>query len=480
MRSALAIGMTLALGASSYASSHREAPHITEMPKVDATDFYMFQSYEAGVNGMTTVIANYQPLQDAYGGPNYFTMDDEALYEIHIENSGDANEDMTFQFKFSRTTRDLKVDAGGVMTSVPLTNIGAISAGNTASLNTIETYTLDLVTGDRRSGTRASITKAGTSTTVFEKPVDNIGVKSFPGANAYANYAATHIHAISIPGCNGNGRVFVGQRREAFAVNLGEVFDLINTNPLGARNAETNVIRNKNVTSLALEIPTACLTNGGARPNIGGWTTASVRQARLINPSPKFDANPAADKKPTVEGGAWTQVSRLGMPLVNEVVIGLKDKDRFNHSEPNADTQFLSYVTNPSLPELIQILFPAVTAPNAFPRNDLIQVFLTGIPNVNDTGSTAEMLRLNTGIAVTAFGAQNDLGVVGGDNAGFPNGRRPIDDVVDAALRVSMGVLLPAGDAPSGQLGYTDGVQVVPGDLLQTFPYIGTPIPGSQ
>ncbi|MDX1799654.1 MAG: DUF4331 domain-containing protein, partial [Marinobacter sp.] len=305
----------------------------------------------------------------------------------------------------------------------------------------------------------------------------NIGGKSF---SDYAGYADGYIYDIAIPGCSTNGRVFVGQRREAFAVNLGEIFDLVNTNPLGARDAEgAGDLADKNVTSFALEVPTSCVTgaaqNSGGDPVIGAWTTASLPQARVLNPAPS-----ATGKGATVSGGAYTQVSRLGMPLVNEVVIGLKDKDAFNASEPKDDGQFIDYVTNPTLPELLEVLF-GVTAPNNFPRTDLIAAFLTGIDSVNQpVGVTpSEMLRLDPAIPVTAAGSQNDLGVLGGDNAGFPNGRRPVDDVVDISLRVAMGVLVNSTDAPDGQLAYTDGVQLDPTTLRTTFPYLATPLAGS-
>ncbi|MEX0739313.1 MAG: DUF4331 domain-containing protein [Pseudohongiella sp.] len=215
--------------------------------------------------------------------------------------------------------------------------------------------------------------------------------------------------------------------------------------------------------------------NSNDEPVIGAWTTASVRQARVINPDPM-----ANGKGATVEGGAWAQVSRLGMPLVNEVVIGLKDKDAFNASQPMNDGQFIDYVTHPTLPELLEILF-GVTAPNNFPRQDLVTAFLTGVPDVNmPVGVTAsEMLRLNPAIAATAAASQNDLGVLGGDNAGFPNGRRPVDDTVDVSLRVAMGVLADPADAPDGDLAYTDGVQLDASELQTIFPYLATPLAGS-
>ncbi|MGB9109540.1 MAG: DUF4331 domain-containing protein, partial [Telluria sp.] len=328
------------------ASSHREAPFITKHPKVDATDFYMFRSYEAGRAGFVTLIANYVPLQDPQAGPNYFEMDPEALYEIHIDNNGDGKEDITYQFRFQNTNKDTKLTVGGKQVAIPLViNGGAIDGPNAAGLNVRETYTVNVVQGDRRTGARGAVTSTG-GATVFDKPIDNIGNKSIPN---YAAYAAKHVYAVNIPGCSTPGRMFVGQRKDPFVVNLGETFDLINIKApatefsAGAERAAKDDLAGKNVTSIELEVAASCLT-AGADPVIGGWTTASMRQGRLLNPTP---GNGAA---PSKEGGAWTQVSRLGMPLVNEVVIGLKDKDRFNHSKPSGDAQFADYVTNPTLP----------------------------------------------------------------------------------------------------------------------------------
>ena len=481
-RTALAVAVAgFCLGASlSQASSHREAPFITEVPKVDGTDFYMFRSYETGRADFVTLIANYLPLQDAYGGPNYFDLDEDAIYEIHIDNDGDAVEDITFRFEPSDVFNDIQLSVGDAgaeeMVSVPLKNIGDATAD--ANVQARQQYSVKVIRGDRRTGTVQTATNASTGMDTFDKPLDNIGGKSFTD---YAGYADGHIYGINIPGCSINGKVFVGQRKEAFAVNLGEIFDLVNTNPLGPRNGEgAGDLADKNVTSFALEVPTECLTgtaaNSSDQPVIGAWTTASVRQARILNPAPTSDSKGA-----TVEGGAYTQVSRLGMPLVNEVVIGLKDKDRFNASEPKDDGQFLTYVTHPTLPELLEILFSGAgaEAPNSFPRNDLVSAFLTGVDGVNmPVGVTAsEMLRLNTAIDATAAGSQNDLGVLGGDNAGFPNGRRPVDDTVDAALRVAMGALTT--DAPNKDTPFTDGVQLDPTELRTTFPYLATPLAGS-
>jgi hypothetical protein len=454
-------------------SSHREAPFVTEHPKVDATDFYMFRSYEPGRAGFVTLIADYIPLEAPYGGPNYFFMDPEALYEIHLDTDGDASEDLTFQFRFQNAFKNKTLDIGppGAKQSVPvpLIQVGPVTAGDAANLNLDETYTLTVVSGDRRTGTAQLVSNADDASTTFTKPVDNIGNKTLPD---YEAYAAQYVYDVNIPGV-GLGRVFVGQRKDPFVVNLGEVFDLVNYDPVGAENSRRDLLDDANCTSLILELPIDGLGLAGKSPVVGGWTTASLRQARVLNPHPS-GANQGA-----VEGGAWSQVSRLSSPLVNELVIGLPDKDRFNASEPKDDGQFLTYVTNPTLPALIEALFPVVQAPTLFPRVDLVQAFLQGVSGVNQNGATGEMLRLNVATLPVAKGAQNRLGVIDGDFAGFPNGRRPGDDVVDIELRVAMGVLLPLQDAPSGNLPYTDGAFLDDSFFDETFPYLRTPLPGS-
>ena len=494
------------------ASSHREAPAITTTPKVDAADFYMFNSYEPGRTGFVTLIADYLPLQDAYGGPNYFKLDPNALYEIHVDNVGDAKEHLTFQFKFKNTLKGKTLPIGGTDVAIPLTQFGGVSDTTGAALNVTESFTVDVVRGDRRTGARASVTNAVGGSATFAKPSDNIGTKTIPN---YAAYAAQFIYSVNIPGCTTPGKVFVGQRKDPFAVNLGVIFDLVNV-PSAAfllnaanKDAGADSLADKNVTSLALEVPTSCLlATGSSDPVIGGWTTASLRQGSLQSAAPKTGYQTAA-----VSGGAWTQVSRLGMPLVNEVVIGLGDKDKFNASKPKDDGQFATYVTNPTLPALLEIALAAPgIAPTNFPRTDLVTTFLTGIKGVNQpaTVTASEMLRLNTAIPATAYANQNRLGLLGGllgpapqDLAGYPNGRRPNDDVVDISLIAVMGGLCVAnGDADTYKFGAAckpaaaplgsavfslhDGVdQAGPkvkaaGPLLTTFPYIGTPLPGAQ
>lgn len=516
----------------SFASSHREAPFITTAPKADNTDFYMFRSYETGRTDYVTLISNYVPLQDAYGGPNYFKMDPNALYEIHVDNNGDAKEDITFQFRFNNTLansgKGVELPIGGKMVAIPLTQAGGIANVNDANSNVRETFTVNMVRGDRRKGTVAPVPKA-TGGTSFDKPVDYIGVKTFGNSTAYETYASQHVHNVTFPGCPSGkaaGKVFVGQRQEGFAVNLGPIFDLVNataeqiTNPALINAFAANSIQDKNVTTMAIEIHKDCLTagNGTGDPVIGAWTTASLRQGRLLSASPA-SGHQTSEKT----GGAWVQVSRLGNPLVNEVVIGLRDKDKFNASHPSNDTQFLDYVSHPTLPALLNLVLNlGGGAPTNFPRTDLINTFLTGITGVNKptTPTPSEMLRLNTGIAPVAFAQQNRLGVagevlrVGGvanlaqavDLAGFPNGRRPKDDVVDIALVAVMGGLcvingannalalngvpgvpsLTSTCAPSSvPLGAAsaalhDGVDQAVVPFLTRFPYLSTPVAGSK
>ncbi|MDB5885887.1 MAG: hypothetical protein JWR74_2058 [Polaromonas sp.] len=496
--------LLLAAG-SAMASSHREAPFITTAPKVDGTDFYMFNSYETDKASNVTLIANYLPLQDAYGGPNYFSLDPNALYEIHVDNNGDGKEDLTFQFQFKNELANngngITLPIGGKNVAIPLRQAGAVTNSPNAPLSYTESFTLNVVRGDRRGGTRAAVTTTGGGNT-FGKPIDYIGTKTFPGGS-YEAYANSYIQTINIPGCATPGKVFVGQRKEAFSVNLGAIFDLVNapaafiTNEANAAAAgKFGELDNKNVTSLALEVPASCLTQGSEKI-IGGWTTASLRQGRLLNGAPKSGLQ-ASEKA----GGAWTQVSRLGMPLVNEVVIGLKDKDKFNGSKPASDaTNFADYVTNPTLPALLESLF-GVKAPTNFPRTDLMTAFLTGLPTVNRPanvtglgvgGPLSEMLRLNTSIAAKPAAQQNSLGVAAGDASGFPNGRRLGDDVVDVSLRVAMGALcvltgdadaLKVGckpsDAPAGNIPFVDGVRASATDFKQVFPYLNTPLPGAK
>jgi Domain of unknown function (DUF4331) len=501
-----AVALILTAATPAWSSSHREAPNITKMPKVDNTDVYAFRSYEPGRAGFVTLIANFQPGENPGDGPNYYTMDPDALYEIMIDSNGDAVEDMTFQFKFTNTLQNgtgITYNIGGKTLPIALRHGGPVTAPNDPDLGETEAYTLTLVTGDRRSGTRIPLSSGGTLS--YAKPFDNAGNKTTPN---YPDYAQQHVYSVGLPNCAGVGKLFVGQRAEAFAVNLGPIFDLVNFVPIegegfpgGIRQSADNqqLIGHKNVTSLALELPISCITGTG-NGVIGVWSSASLPQSRLLRSDPTYAA-------PDTPGGAFVQVSRLGNPLVNELVIGLPQKDLFNAVKPTADAALADYVTNPTYPEYLNRQFRtainatlgtnfATIAPTNFPRNDLVATFLTGIATLNQmsTVTGSEMLRLNTGVNPTPRFVQNPMGVIGDDLAGFPNGRRPGDDVVDIVLRVAMGRLchpIPINgvqtqlglcqpsDAPTGKVAYTDGAPDDSSFTQGAFPYLHNPLRGA-
>jgi len=502
------LAATLAAGAfwatPAKASSHREAPFITSLPKADGTDFYLFRSYEPGRDGFVTFVADYQPLQSPAGAPNYYELDPEVRYNINIDNSGSGKANMVFSFQFGANQRDAELMIGDKKVAVSEKALGPIKAGDDSKSNRVELYSLSVFRGgpEARNGAQA-VTNADNSSSnsntaqggkasplgksTFIKPTDYIGDKTFPDYNAYAKQ---FIYSINIPGCDTPGRVFVGARKDPFVVNVAEVFDLVNLNPLGAMDQGKDDLAASNISAFVLEVPIKCVAFGNKV--IGAWTTAEMPRSRIGNQSflPKDKQNTEGEAKGKNGQSApdeWIQVSRVGAPLVNELVIGLKDKDKFNASEPKDDAQFINYVTNPTLPALLEVLFgdKGVKAPTLFPRADLVQAFLTGIPGVNANGAVGEMLRLNVTTPVTPAAGQSNLGVLGKDNAGFPNGRRPGDDVVDIELRVAMGVLLTldpktAAAAPSGALPFTDGAFTDASHYDTTFPYLRPPLTNSS
>jgi hypothetical protein len=515
---ALLVVLLGAIPLRAHASSHREAPLITASPKVDGTDFYMFRSYEAGRDGYVTLIADYFPFQEPWGGPNYYMLDPNALYDIVIDNVGDGVPHLIFRFQFTNTLKNIALNVGGKTVEVPLLNVGSVPGSspgtNSSNVNVTETFTAQVINANNFSPKGKPITNANTGSKVFLKPTDNIGCKSYDASSpvrcadddsvlngSYSRYAANFVYDINIPGC-GTGRMFVGPRQDPFVVNLGETFDLINyLQPVCSDDSQSscfastaNTIQFENVTAMELEVPISCLVANQKNPVIGAWTRAFLPKNKTVGVP-----------KGAVTDGDNVQVSRLGMPLVNELLIGLGDKDKWNGSQPQDDRKlFNKYFTNPTLPALIEALFSA-PAPTLFPRADLVAVFLTGVTGLNAPPSNvkAEELRLNTNIApvacngvatpsnCTSITTQNYLGVIGFDNAtcqdvaGFPNGRRLGDDVVDVALRVSMGRLISLGlfgdpsEAPAGNLDFSDGAHVDCTMFSNSFPYTNTPIPGS-
>ena len=441
-RTAVIAGLAvLAATPLALASSHREAPMISKDPTADNTDVYAFVS--PADPSKVTLISNFIPAQDPQGGPNFYPFDDNVLYEIHVDNDGDAIEDITFQFRFRTDNRN---------PNTFLYNAGQVTSLDDADLIVVQRYSVNRTTDGRRSGRGSDI-----GANLLTAP-SNVGVISMPD---YPGLAASAVHSLS-----GGIRVFAGQREEGFYVDLHRIFDLLQITTGTPRDG----LAGKNVNSIAIEIPIEQLTSNGQRPAgptaagaiIGVWSTASRPQVSVLRPGGQ-----APDAR-----GNFVQVSRLGSPLVNEVVIPRGMKDAFNASEPIDDAQFAAFVTNPELGRLLNALF-GLNVPPA-PRNDLVQIFLTGIPGATMPPGVraSEMLRLNTGVPPS--GSPNRLGVIGGDLAGFPNGRRVGDDVVDIALTAVTGILVPGFGIMLG-----DGVNGNDRPYLATFPYLGVPNPGN-
>jgi hypothetical protein len=371
-----------------------------------------------------------------------------------VDNNGDAEPDITYEWRFTTQVQN---------SDTFLYNTGPISSLTDPNFNVRQTYTVSMV----KNGARSII-----ATGVPTPPV-NIGPRSTPNYDALANAAIRTV---------GDTKLFAGQRDDAFYVDLGSVFDLGGLRPFNAahvipRPAEAGVdgVAGFNTHTIAIQVPKASLTNNGANPIIGVWAQTKRFQVRVLEAG--------LPGTPPRQQGRWVNVSRLGMPLVNEVVIPLGMKDRFNNSDPRNDAQFGQYVLDPELARLIPVLYPGVQVPPA-PRNDLAAIFLTGIPGLNQPPNVkpAEMIRLNTDIAPTApVGQGNRLGILAGDNAGFPNGRRLEDDTVDISLRALAGAtpFTPSFNvSPNNVL--SDGVTANDKPLLPNFPYLPSPHQGYE
>lgn len=464
------VGLSLIASMSSIpalASSHSEAPLISMDRFADNTDTYAFRSVEPGREGFVTLIANWIPLQEPGGGPQYFRWDDTVLYEIRIDNTGDGMEDIKYQFQF--TTQTLNGDT--ILGQSTVNENGVIGSLNDPDYNMPQTYTVRRV--DSSTGRNGRVIASGLRT-----PPANIGPRTTP------NYE-TNLGQPAVYNLPNGGKVFAGTRDEYFYIDVGGVFDTLNLRSIGASGG-VDTTKGYNVSTIAIEVPIQELTSSRAVPAsptasdavIGVWATASRRTMRVIG----FDGS-------RTSSGAWQQVSRLGNPLVNEVVIPLRLKDAFNSLSPVNDAVAAPFVLDPQLPRLLQAVYGIQIPPP--PRNDLVQIFATGIPVNAVTGPNYttflsdgvphEYLRLNVAIPITSIASINRLGLLGGDVAGFPNGRRPHDDVTDIALRAVAGgtPFTPATNvAPNNTLG--DGVSANPeGALLTRFPYLLPPNPGN-
>lgn len=452
-------------------SSHREAPQISKDPVADSTDLYAFISPDR--KGTVTLIANYIPVEDPAGGPNFYEFGDDVLYEIHVDHTGDGIPDLTYQFNFKS-----EVTIPGTF----LYNDGPILSLTSKNWNRRQNYSVTKKLSD------------GSSEVIGHNlacPPCNIGPLSTPN---YATLAKAAIHSVGA-----NRYVFAGQRAEAFFVDLGAVFDLGDLRPIANLHAMfglgelkampgVNTLLKKNVHSIAIQVPISDLTGGHvptnpalARSTIGVFTTASRRKARVLNEGTGT----------SMQTGPYVQISRLGNPLVNEVLIPLSQKDQFNSRAPYGDVHFARNFAHPELAGLLNVLYPGAfpnLAAYTKPRADLEAILLTGIPAgvVSETFSTftgttqADMLRLNVAIPPTA--KPNPLGVLGGDVGGYPNGRRLIDDVVHIELQAIAGATIPLVDktfTPDKALAaVTDGVTQAGETLLPNFPYLGTPYSG--
>lgn len=456
-------------------SSHREAPAISKDPVADNTDLYAFVSPDDA--SKVTILANYIPLEEPAGGPNFFLFGDDVLYEIKIDNDADSKEEIVYQFRF-------ETKVGNPETF--LYNTGPISSLTSPSWNMRQVFSVTRLM--KRGGPKKKILGEG----LISPPV-NIGPRSTP---SYAALAGAAIHDLG-----GGVKVFAGQREDAFNVDLGSIFDLgalrpfqnLHLIPLPAASGKDGT-KGYNVHTIALQVPKSELTRNGSTPSdpmspeavLGIWATASRRKATVRHEDDDDDD----DDEDHRDAGPWVQVSRLGNPLINEAVIPLGKKDAWNRRPPVKDSRFLPYYEHPELQVLLPVLYPGVF-PNLATnpaRPDLVAILLTGIPAgivpgfQNFTGPTqADMLRLN--IAIPPAGSPNEFGLLGGDAAGFPNGRRVTDNVVAIELRAIAGVTLPLVDpsyAPDGAAGVlTDGTSndVPP---LGAFPYLGHPHAGFE
>ena len=429
-----AVAFVVGAALPTQAASHREAPLTAADPQIDATDLYAFVSPDAP--DTVTLISNWIPFQEPAGGPNFYLWGEGVRYDINIDNNGDAKPDITYRWTFKTTTKNADTF---------LANTGPVKSLGDDTLNVAQTYALERVTGDGKS--EVLITNAPAA-------------PSYVGKASMPDYAGLREEAIT-PFTSGEGKSFAGQADDPFFLDL-RVFDLLYGTDLSETGQDT--LDGYNINTLAVQVPKSDLAAGNdanANPVVGVWTTASRPATRVL----KSDGTVASS-------GDFVQVSRLGNPLVNEVVVPLQFKNAFNGSKPQDDAQFLPKVQDPEVPKLIEAIYD-IPAP-ATPRDDLVSVFLTGVEGLNKPaqGAPSEVLRLNMSIAPSA--KEKRLGVLAGDKAGFPNGRRLGDDVIDIALQVMMGELTGSPNDLGDKVNAND---VKP---AEAFPYVGLPHAGSK
>ncbi len=449
----------LVLAAPAFASSHREAPSIANDPVADNTDVYFFRDPTAP--SRLVMIANWIPLEEPAGGPNFFHFEPNIRYEFNVDSDGDAIEDYVYRVEFTRHVRN-----GGTF----LQNTGQLASPTDPNQNVYYTYSVQKCLG--YSPNQTSCTTLGSD--LVEAP-NNVGSKSYPNGYGKGSDIASTVYDI-----DDNTRVFAGPRAEGFYVDLGMIFDLVNFREgtaVGDHGGGKNETAGFNVHSIALSVPIQNLTanhtvsTDTADPNaiVSMWTSTWRPRTTTLSDS---------GETPAFSGG-WVQVSRLGNPLVNEVVIPIGMKDMFNATYPVDDlANFGTFVLNSELAGILNALF-GVPVPPA-PRTDLLAL-VQGIPGLTQRPNEviSDQLRLNTAVSPTPVYAVNRLGVLAGDLSGFPNGRRPYDDTVDIALRVVAGVLVDGYNvAPNNQLG--DGVDGPDVPFIAGFPFLGTPHSGFE
>jgi hypothetical protein len=504
-------------------SSHREAPQISKDPVADSTDVYAFRSPDAPHT--VTLIANYIPFEEPDGGPNFYEFGDDVYYDINIDNTGTGTPNIVYRFEFTTVNH---------IPGTFLYNDGPITGLTAPSWNRRQTYTLTRL--DYRDGSYTDVNSAPTATThfgTFPCPPCNIGPLSTPDYPSLAQHATRAFTGTqnAAPGFTLTGKVFAGQRADGFYVDLGAIFDLGTLRPFqqlhnkfslpstGESTAAyaVNSLRKLNVHSLALRVPIDNVTYSGNQPTdvtgnhavIGVWTSASRPATRTYEGT--------TNNGEYVTAGAYEQISRLGNPLVNEVLIAISGKDTWNASLPSQDSGFANYFKNPELAALLPALYPGVfpklhkyntvngsysTNANGPDRADIEAIFLTGIPTglikgfqnlLSSSGTLADMVRLN--VAIPPAAKPNVYGILGGDLAGFPNGRRVFDDVVTIELRALAGATLPlvdkkfaAAKPDAAALIVSEGlVPTKPTDTtingtevyMDVFPYLGVPWGGA-
>jgi hypothetical protein len=437
---AAALAATLGTG-----SSHREAPLTSLDPAADDTDVYAYTARDAP--GSLTVVANWIPLEDPAGGPNFYRFDDRARYYINVDNTGDGRWDVRYRFRF----RTRVGNPNSFLYALP-----GVSSITDSKLNVKQFYSVD-----RLRYRRGRLLSARRLASNLRVAPNNVGPKTIP------NYDAVAAQAVS--SLSGGGKVFAGQREDPFFVDLGATFDAINIrNGTGASGGGKDDVAGYGVHAIVLQVPERAVTRDGrpvSAPNarnavIGVWASTERRRLQVSGNEGR-------------SSGRYVQVSRLGNPLVNEVIIPLGQKDRFNATQPSDDGEnFGAYVVKPELAAVLNLLFPGLNIPEDN-RTDIVQALLTGVPGLTQIRPGApptDTLKLNLGVPPAA--AENRFGVIGGDNAGFPNGRRLADDVVDIELRV-IGGFLKGNKLPLG-----DGADRNDVAFPAAFPYVGSAPPG--